>query len=290
MRNGSGAFIKESDPLAEELFVVAADLDGKADRARIRLAAAVDGDEVIRSAGSDIKEQRTLAWNSDRDDLIETIERRLGAIRLGARDARPEPGEATTAALMKRVRDTKLAVLGWSGAANRLRQRVEFLHRNVGEPWPDWSVDALVATVDEWLAPYLPGAVGRRDLDRLDVATVLRSQLPWPQGGDLERLVPDHLELPTGRSVKVDYSGELPTAAVRVQDLFGVTEHPTAGGIPIRLELLSPADRPIQVTADLPGFWTGTWADVRKEMAGRYPKHRWPDDPSTAAPKRMKDR
>ncbi len=119
---------------------------------------------------------------------------------------------------------------------------------------------------------------------------VLRAQLPWPQGSDLEQLVPDHLELPTGRSVKVDYSGELPTAAVRVQDLFGVTVHPTAGGTPIRLELLSPADRPIQVTADLPGFWAGTWSDVKKEMAGRYPKHRWPDDPATAAPKRMKDR
>ncbi len=290
MRNGSGAFIREGDPLAEELFVVAADLDGKADRARIRLAAAVDGDDVIRSGGDDIKDQRTLSWSPERDDLIEIVERRLGAIRLGRREERPTASEATTAALMKRVRDTRLAVLGWSGTANRLRQRVEFLHRTVGDPWPDWSIDALMDSVDDWLAPYLPGAVGRRDLDALDVATVLRSQLPWPQGADLESLVPDHLELPTGRSVKVDYSGELPTAAVRVQDLFGVTEHPTAGGTPIRLELLSPADRPIQVTADLPGFWAGTWTDVKKEMAGRYPKHRWPDDPANAAPKRMKDR
>ncbi len=290
MRNGSGAFIRESDPLAEELFVVAADLDGKADRARIRLAAAVDGDDVIRSGGRDIKDQRTLAWNTDRDDLVETVERRLGAIRLGKRAERPTASDATTAALMKRVRETRLAVLGWSGTANRLRQRVEFLHRSIGDPWPDWSIDTLVDTVDEWLAPYLPGATGRRDLDGLDVATVLRSQLPWPEGAQLESLVPDRLELPTGRSVTVDYDGELPTAAVRVQDLFGVTEHPTAGGIPIRLELLSPADRPIQVTADLPGFWSGTWADVKKEMAGRYPKHRWPDDPANAVPKRMKDR
>lgn len=165
-----------------------------------------------------------------------------------------------------------------------------FLHRKVGDPWPDWSVDALVDSLDAWLAPYLPGATGRGDLDRLDVATVLRSQLPWPEGADLDRLCPDTLELPTGRSVPVDYSGERPTASVRVQDLFGTTEHPTAGGVPIRLELLSPADRPIQVTADLPGFWAGSWADVKKEMAGRYPKHRWPDDPASAAPKRMKDR
>lgn len=290
MRNGSGAFISDSDPLADELFVVAADLDGRKDRARIRLAAAVDLDDVIAGAGDDIKEQRTLAWDNERDDLLETVERRLGAIRMGAQVRRPDAGDDTTAALMARVRTTRLAVLGWSAAASRLRQRVEFLHRNVGDPWPNWSIDALVDSTDTWLAPYLPGAVGRRDLDQLDVAMVLRSQLPWPQGADLESVVPERLELPTGRSVAVDYSGEMPTASVRVQDLFGVTEHPLAGNVAIRLELLSPAGRPIQVTADLPGFWSGTWADVKKEMAGRYPKHRWPDDPASAAPKRMKDR
>ncbi|MFK7917806.1 MAG: ATP-dependent helicase HrpB [Ilumatobacter sp.] len=290
MRNGSGAFIADSDPLADELFVVAADLDGRKDRARIRLAAAIDLSDVIDRSGDDIKEQRTLAWDSGRDDLIETVERRLGAIRMGAQTQQPTAGEDTTAALMARVRSTRLAVLGWSGAASRLRERVEFLHRTVGDPWPNWSIDALVDSTDSWLAPYLPGATGRRDLDQLDVAMVLRSQLPWPEGADLDATVPHQLELPTGRSVRVDYSGELPTAAVRVQDLFGVTEHPHAGNVPIRLELLSPADRPIQVTADLPGFWAGTWADVKKEMAGRYPKHRWPDDPANAAPKRMKDR
>ena len=290
MRSGSGAFIADSDPLAQEAFVVAADLDGRTDRARIRLAAAVDADAVVASASDEIKQQRTLRWNPDRDELVESVERRLGAIRLGTQDRRPEPGEETTAALMRRVRDTRLAVLGWSARATRLRRRVEFLNRSVGEPWPDWSVDALIASVDHWLAPYLPGATGRQDLDELDLTTVLRSQLPWPEGAELDRLVPDHLDLPTGRSVPIDYSDDAPTAAVRVQDLFGVTEHPTAGSIPIRLELLSPADRPIQVTSDLPGFWSGSWADVRKEMAGRYPKHRWPDDPSSAPPRRMKDR
>jgi len=119
---------------------------------------------------------------------------------------------------------------------------------------------------------------------------VLRSQLPWPQGADLDDVAPDALTLPSGRDVPIDYAGDQPDAFVRVQDLFGVTTHPTAGGVPIRLHLLSPADRPIQVTADLPGFWAGSWADVKKDMAGRYPKHRWPDDPANADPKRMKDR
>jgi ATP-dependent helicase HrpB len=140
------------------------------------------------------------------------------------------------------------------------------------------------------LAPYLPGATGRDDLRGLDVTMVLRSQLPWPQGADLEELAPPMLELPTGRSVPIDYDGEVPTAAVRVQDLFGVTDHPTAGGQPVRLELLSPADRPIQVTTDLPGFWSGSWSEVRKDMAGRYPKHQWPEDPASAEPKRLKRR
>jgi ATP-dependent helicase HrpB len=144
--------------------------------------------------------------------------------------------------------------------------------------------------LDEWLAPYLPGAVGRRDLEQVDLAMVLRSQLPWPEGAELDRLAPRELELPTGRSVPIDYTGDEPTAAVRVQDLFGTTVHPTAGGRPIVLQLLSPADRPVQITSDLPGFWAGTWADVRKDLAGRYPKHRWPDDPATATPKRLKDR
>jgi ATP-dependent helicase HrpB len=290
LRSGSAAFLSERDSLAGEPFVVAADLDGKRDSARIRLAAAVDADAVVAVFGPDIVEQHTIRWNADRNDLVETIERRLGAIQLGQRTDRPAAGDETTAALLARVKATDLNVLGWTDAATSLRQRVEFLHRNVGEPWPDWAIPTLIATLETWLAPYIPGATGRIDLERVDLTTVLRSQLPWPEGSTLDQLAPRHLDLPSGRTATIDYSGEQPTASVRVQDLFGVNVHPQAGGRPVRLELLSPADRPIQVTADLPGFWAGTWAEVRKEMAGRYPKHRWPDDPSTAPPKRMKDR
>ena len=290
LRSGAAAWLPEDDPLAEEEFVVAADLDGRRERARIRLAATVDADAVIAEFGADIVERRTLEWNTDRNDLVETVERRLGSIQLGRRVGRPDPGGETTAALMNRVRATQLDVLRWSAAATSLRDRVTFLHRTVGEAWPDWSTERLVETVDEWLAPYLPGATGRTDLDRLDVAMVLRSQLPWPQGADLDEVAPAALALPSGREVPIDYAGDQPDAFVRVQDLFGVTEHPAAGNTPIRLHLLSPADRPIQVTADLPGFWAGSWAEVKKDMAGRYPKHQWPDDPATADPKRMKDR
>jgi len=290
LRGGSTAFLPADDSLVDEQFIVAADLDGKRDKARVRLAAAVDLADVLANFGPDIAEQRTITWNTDRNDLTETIERRLGSIRLGSRTDRPAAGEATTAALLDRVRTTELRVLGWTAAASSLRERVAFLHVNVGDPWPDWSLPTLLATLDTWLAPYLPGARSRSDLEGLDLTTVLRSQLPWPEGSDLDEVAPSALALPTGRSVHIDYTGEQPTSSVRVQDLFGLTVHPTAGGRPIRLELLSPADRPIQVTADLPGFWAGSWTEVRKEMAGRYPKHRWPDDPASAPPKRMKDR
>jgi ATP-dependent helicase HrpB len=290
LRSGSGAWLPDDDPLADEPFLVAADLDGRRERARIRLAAVVDADDVIAEFATEIVERRTVDWDPERDDLVESVERRLGSIQLGQRRGRPGPGEETTAALMAHVRSTRLDALRWTDAAASLRDRVTFLHRSVGDPWPDWSIDHLIDTLDEWLAPYLPGATGRADLERLDLAMVLRSQLPWPQGADLDEIAPARLDLPTGRSVPIDYAGEQPDAFVRVQDLFGVTTHPTAGGIPIRLHLLSPADRPIQVTADLPGFWSGSWADVKKDMAGRYPKHRWPDDPATADPKRMKDR
>lgn len=290
LRSGAAAWLPDDDTLADEDFIVAADLDGRRDRARIRIAAAVDADGVITAFGADIVEQRTVAWDTDRDDVTCVVERRLGAIRLGARVEHPAPGDETMAALMDGARVSGLGVLRWTSAASSLRERVEFLHRTVGEPWPDWSTPRLIDTLDEWLAPYLPGATRRSDLERLDVAMVLRSQLPWPLGGDLDDLAPPSLTLPSGRTVPIDYAGDQPDAFVRVQDLFGVTVHPTAGGVPIRLHLLSPADRPVQVTADLPGFWAGSWADVRKDMAGRYPKHQWPLDPANADPKRMKDR
>lgn len=290
LRSGNTAFLPANDSLVDEPFVIAADLDGNRDAARIRRAAAVDAAEVISTFGPDIAEQRTVRWDDERDDLTETIDRRLGSIRLGGYTDRPASGEATTAALLDRVKATKLAVLNWTEAATSLRERVEFLHRTVGEPWPDWSIEQLLRDLDNWLAPYLPGARGRADLLAVDLVTVLRSQLPWPEGSQLDEFAPAELQLPTGRSTPIDYSADAPTARVRVQDLFGSSEHPRVGSQPLRLELLSPADRPIQVTSDLPGFWAGSWAEVRKEMAGRYPKHRWPIDPLTEPPRRMKGR
>ncbi|MFV0257452.1 MAG: ATP-dependent helicase HrpB [Acidimicrobiales bacterium] len=289
LRTGGRAALPPTDPLADEEFIVAAEVTGKRDRARIRLAAALDADEVAAQLAAEVDERITLIWDSERDDLVERVERRLGGMSLGeAVVRRARSGDDTLAALLDRVRATGLAALGWSQASTSLRSRVAFLHRHRGAPWPDWSVAALSASLEDWLGPYLPGATGRADLEGIDLTMVLRSQLPWPEGADLDTVAPPALTLPTGRSVPIDYGDDGPSARVRVQDLFGTTVHPTAGGLPIVLHLLSPADRPIQVTADLPGFWAGSWAQVRKDLAGRYPKHHWPDDPGTAEPRRLR--
>ena len=184
------------------------------------------------------------------------------------------------------MRATRLAVLPWTPATTQLRARVAVLRSTLGDGWPDLSDAGLLATLDEWLAPYLVGATGRADLDRLDLGVLLRSMLPWPLGAELDELAPPTWTLPTGRRRPIDYTTERPTVSVRVQDVFGVTTHPTivGGRVPLTIALLSPADRPIQVTADLPGFWTGSWAAVRKDLAGRYPKHRWPQHPQSEPP------
>ena len=262
MRTGSGAWVADDDPLARADFLVAADVDGKRSGARIRLGAAVEAFEIA-GVLDDVVEDRRLVWDADRDDLVVRVERRLDALRLGEEVRTPEPGDETLDALIGRVRNTKLAVLSWPERAVQLRARVALLRSVLGDEWPDWSDRALVATLADWLRPYLAGATGRSDLDRVDVATLLRHQLPWPRGAELDALAPAAWTLPGGREAPIDYTADRPTLSVRVQDVFGVNEHPTVAGgrVPLTLALLSPADRPIQVTADLPGFWAGSWSD-----------------------------
>ena len=291
MRSGSSAWVAPADSLAGERFVVAADLDGRRDNARIRIGAAIDVGQVIDALADQIEHRESIVWDKQRDDLVQRIETRLGGMLLDDQVRSAPPGEATTAALLERVRATRLAALGRT-EGSALRARMAFLRQVLGDEWPDWSEAALLATLDDWLAPYLAGATSAADLARLDVDMLLSSQLGWDRSVRLAEFAPSSIETPSGRTVAIDYSRDVVTASVRVQDLFGLREHPSVAGgrVPIALELLSPADRPIQITSDLPGFWTGTWADVRKEMAGRYPKHQWPTNPADAPPKRLKDR
>jgi ATP-dependent helicase HrpB len=288
LRSGSSAWVDETDPLASAPFVVAADLDGQRSGARIRLGASVGADEITALLDG-VVEQVRLEWSAERDDLVQRVERRLDALRLGD-DVGPAPaGPETATALAARVRATKLGALRWTEGARQVQARVAFLRAAMPDSdWPDLSDAALLSGLDEWLSPFLGGATGRADLERIDVALLLRHRLAWPRGSELDQLAPTTWTLPTGRTVPIDYRSGRPEAAARVQDVFGLTVHPTVGNgrAPVTLSLLSPADRPLQVTADLPGFWAGSWAAVRKELAGRYPKHRWPLDPAHERPGR----
>jgi ATP-dependent helicase HrpB len=158
-----------------------------------------------------------------------------------------------------------------------------------GAPWPDWSDDALLASLEEWLAPFLLFATGRADLERLDLPAVLKARLDHGALASLDSFAPTHVTVPSGRRVRLEYEDvdDAPILAVAVQEMFGSTTTPTIGrSTPVVLHLLSPAGRPVQITRDLAGFWSGSWSDVRKDMAGRYPKHPWPVDPATATPPR----
>ena len=295
LRSGAGAWMAKDDPLAEEAFVVAADVDGDRKNTRLRLAAGIDADEVAAMLGDAVETRRALIWDRDRNDIVERIERRLGNMKLDERVRRPSSGPDTTTALIDRIRVTRLAPLVWSDAAAQLRHRVEFLRRHsaratTSDEWPDWSDAELVRTLEEWLSPYLTDLTSMLDVTSLNFATVLRAGLQWPLGAHLDELAPTHIALASGRSLSLDYSDDQPSAQVRVQDLFGTVVHPMAAGVPVVLHLLSPADRPIQITSDIVGFWAGSWTEVRRDMAGRYPKHQWPLDPAHALPKRMKDR
>jgi len=289
MRHGRGATLPEHDPLTGASWLVAAEVDG-ADRGtgaegRIRLAAALDREDVESIGGEEIVTVVRVAWDDVVDDLRATTERVLGALVLGSVRTAAPAGPETAAALVAHAVATDLAPLRWSGAARALQARVRWARVAFGEAWPSCSDDALRAEVDEWLVPLLVRATGKADLQRIDMTGVLRARLGH-RVAELDRLVPNAVPLANGRSVAVTYDGEHPRIAARAQDLYGTTVHPTIadGRIPVTVEVLSPAGRPIQITGDLPGFWSGSWAPVRREMATRYPRHHWPDDPATAAP------
>ena len=283
MRGGGGVNMNSKDGIAQEMFIVVADIDAQRSTARARRAAAVDIELIAPVLGDDVEVESYLIWDKGRDDLVQRVVRKVGSIRIDERDLQPIAGIDTTAALLERVRATQLGVLG-GGAATQFRQRVAFLREHLGNEWPDTSNSHLLTSLEEWLVPFLSGATSRSDLAAVDITMVLQSNIGWDASVKLDQLAPATFDPPRGKSVSINYANpEQPTINIRVQHLFGVTTHPSVlnGSVPLRIQLLSPADRPIQITADLPGFWTGSWSQVRKEMAGRYPKHDWPIHPNT---------
>ena len=209
---------------------------------------------------------------------------RLGAIVLAERMLPAPKGEAANRAVIEAIRANGLSLLPWGKGAAALRHRLGWLRQGLGAPWPDVSDATLTERLEDWLAPFLPGEPA---LDRIPAQALtdgLMSLVPYDLHRRIDALAPTHFDAPSGSRVPIDYEGEQPVLSIRVQELFGLSEHPSiAGGtVPLTLELLSPAHRPIQTTRDLPGFWRGSWADVRADMRGRYPKHVWPENPLEA--------
>lgn len=301
MVGGSAAWIPRSDALAEAPYIVAADLDGNRKSARIRMGLSIDEGVLLTSMGDGTREERTIKWDKERGDVVEHTVVHLGNMRIAERKTRPTPGEATSDALFDHLAQRRFASILDSHTVRSLTARVQFLAQTFGsdsgEQWPDWSDQQLIATARDWLRPFFAGMTSLSDVESLNVDVMLRSHLPPSLGTRLDELAPRTLMLASGRSIAIDYAaaladGTAPTVDVRVQDMFGTRTHPTVAGgrAALVLRLLSPADRPIQVTSDLPGFWRGSWSEVRKDLAGRYPKHQWPVDPASADPKRLKDR
>ena len=282
LRNGAGVRLPDSDQLAGEEYLVAIDLDGKRKDARVRLGAAVDVTDLLETAGFDAEVTERTLWDRDRKDVVTRVDRHLGSLDLGSTSRRPVPSELVVEILLDQVRRTRLKALSWTDASRALQARVEYARSRQPEAgWPDLSDKALVASLEEWLGPLLISATGRSDLEVVSVAVALDMLLGRERRQELEQALPATFVLPAGRKLRIDYDAEPPTIKSRAQDFYGVKKHPTVlnGDQPLSVELLSPAGRPIQRTADLPGFWDGSWAEVRKDMAGRYPKHDWPVDP-----------
>ena len=284
---GRGGELPEADLLAGEDLLVVADVDRGQTRARIRLAAPVAPDDLRLVLAGHLADEDVVDWDDEVGDVVAEHRERLGSLVL-ARAPLPEPAPgATTAALLQGIRARGLDLLPLDRSVQELRERVAFLRRTFGDPWPDWSDEVLLATLEDWLAPFLTGCRRRRDLDRIPLLDALLSRFDHRQRQQLDQLAPTHLRVPSGSRVRIDYGqGETPVLAVKLQELFGARTTPSVAGgrVPVVLHLLSPARRPVQVTQDLAGFWERSYPAVRSEMRGRYPKHPWPEDPLSAVP------
>jgi ATP-dependent helicase HrpB len=288
LRNGQGA-VTDSPALLHADFIVAALLDGERRESRLWLGTDVDEAEIREHFGAQVETEEVVEWNEQTGALVAAHRERLGAIMLSEKPLRnPDPG-LVQATLLDWVRRVGLGVLTWSDESRAIRGRLAFLHRLFGPPWPDVSDTALLAALDRWLGPALGDVRRQADFARVDPGSALLELLGWGERRRLADLAPTHLTVPSGSRIRVDYSDPAaPVLAVRLQEVFGLTETPRVGGgrVPVTMHLLSPARRPVQVTRDLAGFWRTSYFDVRKDMKGRYPKHYWPEDPLVAEPRR----
>ena len=282
LSGGKGAAMEPGTPLAGARLIVATDLDGDAREAAVRQAIALTEAELRALYADQIAWENLCEWSRREGRILARKQERFGAITLADQPWPDAPPEAMARAALEGLR---LIGLTFTPAARRLRARIE-LARAGGDTWPDCRDAALLASAEDWLLPYLGKVKTEADLRNLDLHDALLSRLDWGQQAELDRLVPAHFTTPLGRRVPIDYDGDHPGIEIRLQEMFGVTTHPTVGQArkPLRVTLLSPGQKPIQVTLDIPGFWRTSYADVRKDMRGQYPRHPWPEDPTEAEP------
>jgi ATP-dependent helicase HrpB len=286
MANGRGGEIHETERLAKAEMLVIADLTGRAASQRILAAAETSRSEIEAELPGAIRREEQCFFDPASRQVRARRVTRLGAIIFEEAPLPRPSGDKAAQALFDGIRVLGIAALPFSKSALQLRERIGFLHRSLGAPWPDVGDAALLATLDDWLLPFLSEFRGLDSIGAEALSQGLLSLVPHDVRRDLDRLAPTHFQTPAGNRHAVDYESEHPSVSVRVQELFGLKTHPSIGGgrIPLVLELTSPAHRPIQTTRDLPGFWAGSWKDVRADMRGRYPRHPWPDDPAEAPP------
>ncbi len=288
LSSGRAASLPEGDPLGNSDYLVAVQLDAGRSEGRIFLAATVGLEELRQTQAGHIRQQSRVAWDARAGAVLAQEEECLGTLVLSRRRLSDADPEAMRLAMLEGVRQLGIAALPWGEALRDWQARV--LSLRLWQPeagWPDVSDIALLETLPEWLGPWLDGVTRAEHLQRLDLGGILRSRLDWPQQQSLEALAPTHIVVPSGTHKRLHYRpGEPPVLAVRLQEMFGLADTPTVcrGQVRVMLHLLSPAQRPIQVTQDLRGFWDRTYAEVKKELKGRYPKHYWPDDPWSAPP------
>jgi ATP-dependent helicase HrpB len=288
LANGRGARLDAASPLAREPFLAVAEIAGTAAQGRIVLAAPLSLAEIEAAQARRIEAGEEIVFDSATASLRARRWRRLGALTLNEQPMTIVPNEDSARLLAQGIARLGIDRLPWTKALRQWRDRVMFLRRAEGHEWPDLS-DAALAGASDWLIALVAGKRALADISGQELGDALAALLPWELRRRLEAEAPTHFSAPSGSSVPIDYDAEAgPTVAIRVQELFGLDRHPTvaAGRAPLVLELLSPAHRPVQVTRDLPGFWRGSYAAVKAEMKGRYPRHPWPDDPRAAAPTR----
>jgi ATP-dependent helicase HrpB len=294
LANGRGAIVDAASALAREPFIAVAEVTGKAAQGRILLAAPITLQEIEARFAGDVEQRSEVAVDPATLSLRGRRSRRLGAIALSEQIVQVAPDEETARKLSDAIASAGLARLPWTRALNQWRDRVMFLRKAEGGEWPDMSDTALAASVRDWLAPLLLDKTALSALGADELTEAVTGLLPWHLRRRLDDEAPTHFEAPTGTRAAIDYEAEAgPGISIRVQELFGLDRHPAiAGGrVPLVVELLSPAHRPVQVTKDLPGFWRGSYQAVKTEMKGRYPRHPWPDDPLAApATRRAKPR